>query len=158
MPRPAAPIKLSFRAFRGRDLGRIARLNGEAGVNFDHESEDKKYWDEGFHPEQIVVGEHGGKIIGKMDLVEGVSSRGRFLMISRLVVTKTHRGRGLGRAFVDYAVKEAKRRKCASIDLYVSASNAGAIALYRSVGFKPKDVDVHMQLELARRRPRAGSR
>jgi ribosomal protein S18 acetylase RimI-like enzyme len=145
---PAGSIPLTFRAFSGEDLPRVAELNAQAGFNFDNESEARKHLDEGFHPQQIVLGELGGEVVGKMDLIEGSSSRGRFLLISRLVISPPHRQRGLGRRFVEHAIAEGKRRGCATIDLYVSVKNPRAIALYAASGFEQRDVDIHMQLAL----------
>lgn len=153
--KPKTGPVLRFRSFERRHLPQVARLNAEAGFNFDIESEAKKYFDESFFPEQIVLGLSRGEVVGKMDLVEGVSSRGRFLLVSRLVVAEAHRGKGLGGEFLRHAVAEARRRGCATVDLYVSAKNPRAIALYAANGFTQKDVDIHMQKRLGkpRRRP-----
>lgn len=153
MPRTARkPASLRFRRFTSSDLAAVARLNAQAGFNFDRESEARKYYDEGFYPEQIVLAEIGGEVVGKMDLVEGASSRGRFLLISRLVVAEPWRGRGVGSRLLDYAVAEAKRRRCDTLDLYVSVRNPRALALYAANGFAQKDVDIHMQRAVRRKR------
>ena len=52
-----------------------------------------------------------------------------------LFVDESERGSGLGRALVDEALRRARRRGCARIELDANEANETALRLYRSVGF-----------------------
>ena len=52
-----------------------------------------------------------------------------------LFVDAEARGSGLGRELVEAALRRARERGCARIDLDANEANAPALALYRSVGF-----------------------
>ena len=52
-----------------------------------------------------------------------------------LFVEADGRGSGLGRELVEAALKRARERGCARIDLDANEANEPALALYRSVGF-----------------------
>jgi ribosomal protein S18 acetylase RimI-like enzyme len=52
-----------------------------------------------------------------------------------LFVDESVRGSGLGRALVDEALRRARRRGCARIELDANEANETALRLYRSVGF-----------------------
>ena len=60
-------------------------------------------------------------------------------LLEDLFVLESARGSGLGRALVDRAVQEARERGCRRIELDVNDNNAGALALYRSLGFDNRD-------------------
>jgi ribosomal protein S18 acetylase RimI-like enzyme len=52
-----------------------------------------------------------------------------------LFVSRDAQGGGVGRALVAEAVARARARGCKRIELDVNEDNAGALALYRSMGF-----------------------
>jgi ribosomal protein S18 acetylase RimI-like enzyme len=142
-------MTLKFRKMRREDAPEIAYLHRSGPFNFDTEDIIKKFCDEKFDPNTVIVGEENGKIVGKMELTEGYNTRfGRFLIIGRLVVTEERRNRGIGTRFVKYAIEEARRRGASSIDLFVSETNTEAIRLYERLGFEKRDVDIHMKLML----------
>jgi GNAT superfamily N-acetyltransferase len=60
-------------------------------------------------------------------------------LLEDLFVLESARGSGLGRALVDRVVQEARERGCRRIELDVNDNNAGALALYRSLGFDNRD-------------------
>jgi ribosomal protein S18 acetylase RimI-like enzyme len=69
-----------------------------------------------------------------------------------LFVREADRRHGLGRLLVAKAIEGARERGCGRIELDVSESNAGAWALYESMGFsagyKPPAPNVLMGLKL----------
>jgi ribosomal-protein-alanine N-acetyltransferase len=58
------------------------------------------------------------------------------LHIGNVAVTGKMQGRGLGKLLLEHMLAEAGRREAAFATLEVRASNARAISLYRSHGFK----------------------
>jgi GNAT superfamily N-acetyltransferase len=60
-------------------------------------------------------------------------------LLEDLFVLESARGSGLGRALLDRVVEEARLRGCRRIELDVNDNNAGALALYRSLGFDNRD-------------------
>jgi GNAT superfamily N-acetyltransferase len=54
-----------------------------------------------------------------------------------LGVTPEFRGRGLGRAMLQHAANDIRRRGYGNMTLAVDAANPYALAIYQSVGFKP---------------------
>lgn len=61
-----------------------------------------------------------------------------------VAVDREHRGRGTGRALVLEANEELARRGTTDARVVVAASNAPALALYRSSGFRPSaSIRVH---------------
>lgn len=70
-----------------------------------------------------------------------------------LFVGEEERGRGLGEAVVDLALKRARERGCRRVELDVNERNAPALALYRRLGFEisrkpPGGRDVLMRRQL----------
>lgn len=55
-----------------------------------------------------------------------------------LYVSAAARGRGVGRALVEFAFERARARGAARIELDTNETNATAIALYESLGFSAK--------------------
>lgn len=56
--------------------------------------------------------------------------------ISDLVVAEGQRRRGLGTALVQYMVRAAREMHAPCIEIGAAVANAGAVALYRRLGFK----------------------
>jgi GNAT superfamily N-acetyltransferase len=55
--------------------------------------------------------------------------------LDELFVVPTHRGRGIGRALLGQAEREASRRGCRAMELEVDVDHARAESLYRREGF-----------------------
>ena len=60
--------------------------------------------------------------------------------VLNVATTPAHRRRGVGRALMDATLAEGRARKCSLATLEVRKSNEGAIALYKSFGFRPVGV------------------
>jgi ribosomal protein S18 acetylase RimI-like enzyme len=59
------------------------------------------------------------------------------LFIRELAVFPSHRGKGIGRMLVGFAVDYARSQEIGSVSLTVNSDNAPARALYDSEGFSP---------------------
>lgn len=66
--------------------------------------------------------------------------------VSDLVVSATHRGRGIGRRLVRAAEARAREAGARTIRLSVKAGNAGARSLYAAEGFK--DAEIYLEKPL----------
>jgi len=58
------------------------------------------------------------------------------LQLQNIGVHPKARRRGVGRSLVDHLIADARRLRAKTIHMEVRASNAPAIALYRSLGFR----------------------
>lgn len=63
---------------------------------------------------------------------------GRFLYINDLVADSTGRGKGVGKALMDYAVAEAKARDCVAVSLSSGTQREQAHRFYFREGFTIK--------------------
>jgi ribosomal protein S18 acetylase RimI-like enzyme len=81
------------------------------------------------------------------------------LIIEAIVVTRSERRSGIGKALVREAESRARERKADRMTLNVFSRNKGAIGFYRSLGFEP--LSVKMERDLPRKMdigPEAGVR
>jgi ribosomal protein S18 acetylase RimI-like enzyme len=85
--------------------------------------------------------EEAGAPVGYVALALGFSLEygGRDAFVDELYVRAAHRGRGLGRAALSFALAEAERRGVCAVHLEVERSNPSAQRLYRSLGFAGHD-------------------
>lgn len=68
--------------------------------------------------------------LGQIRLFE--NNRGH---LSRIVVSPSLRGKGIGKIFCENLIKEAKKLNCKTISLHVIKDNLVAISLYKKLGF-----------------------
>jgi ribosomal protein S18 acetylase RimI-like enzyme len=99
-------------------------------------------------PGQLVfVVEEGGEPAGWLWLAERHNPMsGRHLFVYEVHVDDARRGRGLGRAAMQFAEEEAKRRGLSKIELNVFGGNDVARGLYRSLGYHETAVYMVKQL------------
>ena len=88
-------------------------------------------------PNDVLVAEADGLVVGYLHLSNPTSLKANrhVLEIRGLAVTPAHQRRGVGRALLDAAVDEARRRGCRKLRLRVLATNAPARSLYEAAGF-----------------------
>lgn len=91
------------------------------------------------HPDigQVLVARQGGECVGMVVLLYTVSTAlgEPVAWLEDLVVDPAERGRGIGTALVDLALKTARKHGCRRISLLTDGDNAKAQALYRRKGF-----------------------
>ncbi len=80
---------------------------------------------------QTWVMEDGGRIVGVLVLEETQSG----FLLDNVAVSPGCQGKGHGRALVEFAEAEARRRGYDAIHLYTHALMAENIALYHRIGF-----------------------
>ncbi|GLX95509.1 GNAT family N-acetyltransferase [Herbidospora sp. NBRC 101105] len=89
---------------------------------------------------EIVVAEVDGEVVGTMQLtyIPGLSRDGaERAQVEAVRIASTHRGRGLGRAFMTWAVARAHERGCRIVQLTTDKRRPGAHRFYASLGFTP---------------------
>ena len=62
--------------------------------------------------------------------------RGEELFLSKIYVLQSLRGKGLGKAALQFVVDQARQEACKRITLTVNKNNAGSIAAYLRMGFR----------------------
>jgi GNAT superfamily N-acetyltransferase len=90
----------------------------------------------------LVCAEEGGEVVGTLQLtvIPGLSRGGMLRgQIEAVRVRADHRGSGLGRRLVEWAVDEARRRGCGLVQLTTDRSRTDAHRFYAALGF----VDSH---------------
>lgn len=95
-------------------------------------------------PDHFVYAiEDDGRPAGYLWLCDRDGELGHSLFVYGVEVHEASRGRGLGRAAMQFAEEEARRRGIAKVALNVFGGNAVARGLYLSLGYR--ETAVHME-------------
>ncbi len=85
-----------------------------------------------------------GDIAGMLTLCSALSPTGQKMWVEDVVVDASQRGHSFGRALVEHAIEYVRSNHPeATIMLTSRPSRVAANALYRSVGFTPKETNVY---------------
>ena len=71
---------------------------------------------------------------------------GKYCYIMDVIVTEAHRNNGFGTALMNSAKDWAKEQDCNFVNRDVLSNNAGAITLYKKLGFIPKAQEMYCKL------------
>lgn len=96
-----------------------------------------------------VAEDAAGAVIGTLQLtfIPGLSNQGAELaLVSAVRVDSSLRGQGLGEQMMTWAMDEARRRGCASMELLSHASRDGAHRFYERLGFPKSHVGMKRSL------------
>ena len=92
-------------------------------------------------PNQLLaVAERGGHVIGVLQLsfIPGLTRRGMWRgQIEGVRVAAGERAGGIGRAMIEWAVEECRRRGCGLVQLTSDKRRSGAHSFYEALGFRP---------------------
>jgi ribosomal protein S18 acetylase RimI-like enzyme len=91
----------------------------------------------------LMVAEEGGTVVGCLQLciLPGLSSQGASRgLIEDVRVASTRRSRGIGEQLVQWAVTEARARKCALVELLTHNTRVDAQRFYERLGFSKSHV------------------
>ena len=86
----------------------------------------------------LVVMEEDEEVVGTLQLtfIPGLSFRGGWrAQIEAVRVAAGHRGRGLGRQLLEWAIGHARRRGCSLVQLTTNRQREQARHFYESLGF-----------------------
>ena len=91
-------------------------------------------------PGQVFVAEHGGSVVG-VGSVTRLALLHRpepVALLSALVVNTEHRGKGVGRALVDAAARQAAAWGCPTLELTSRDERPAAHRFYYGLGFESR--------------------
>jgi GNAT superfamily N-acetyltransferase len=98
---------------------------------------------------RLVVAEEGGRIVATLQLSflpHLVRGGGERAQIEAVRVAAAHRGTGLGRQLLGWAVEQARERGCVLVQLTTDASRPDARRFYESLGFSASHVGMKLSL------------
>lgn len=95
-----------------------------------------------------IVATHGARVAGFLSLVfyRSLFHRGGSVLVSELIVDRSHRDRGLGRLFIERAREEALSRGMDELEVSTERQNVDAQAFYRRCGFDEEHILMEMEL------------
>jgi GNAT superfamily N-acetyltransferase len=139
---------LTFRRARANDLGVIVGLLADDPIGRTRESSTAEL-DENYaaafaaieqDPNQLLaVAERDGRIVGVLQLsfIPGLTRSGMWRgQIEGVRVAAAERGSGVGRAMIEWAIAESRKRGCGLVQLTSDKRRAGAHAFYEALGFQ----------------------
>lgn len=92
---------------------------------------------------RLFVARSQGEVVGMFSLCTYSSPSMRKVWLEDVVVDSAARGRGIGRAMVAYAINFARQIAPCCLMLTSSPHRTEANALYRSMGFEPKQTNLY---------------
>jgi len=97
----------------------------------------RTFFDENTAPENVLVAVDGGEVAGyvKLGRATPLAASDHVAMVNGLAVSPAFQRRGVGRALMDAAAEEARRRGARWLKLRVLGPNEPARRLYASAGF-----------------------
>jgi ribosomal protein S18 acetylase RimI-like enzyme len=97
---------------------------------------------------QLVVAEQGGIVVGCLQLciLAGLSSQGASRALVEDVRVASHcRSRGIGEQMLQWAVAEARARRCKLVELLTHNTRVNAQRFYKRLGFQPSHVGMTLR-------------
>ena len=104
-------------------------------------------------PNQLLaVVEGGGAVVGCLQLsfIPGLSRLGLWRgQVESVRIGANHRGGGLGRAMIEWAIAQCRARGCGLVQLTSDRSRTDALRFYESLGFRASHEGMKLDLEAA---------
>src|SRR6266851_7292427 len=140
---------VSFRRAASDDLSAIVALLADDPIGSERESVGPQLdscYTEAFaaiecDPNQLLaVAERDNRVVGVLQLsfIPGLTRRGMWRgQIEGVRVAAGERGGGIGRAMLEWAVEECRKRGCGLVQLTSDKRRSGAHSFYEALGFRP---------------------
>ncbi len=84
------------------------------------------------------VWEDKGRIVGNISLIPFFKGGRKIYLIANVATHPDYRRRGIARVLTEAAMARAREKQAASLWLHVREDNAGAVRLYRDMGFEQR--------------------
>ena len=91
----------------------------------------------------LVVAKEGKKVWGMLSLVLFPIPTGTKAWVEDVVVDSSARGKGIGKALMNHALKKVREKRGKSIDLTSRPSRETANKLYQSLGYQKRETNVY---------------
>src|SRR5688572_25198272 len=130
-------LSVTIRAARGSDAHAIAQLTTQLGYDVNEEDAARRLSRIFLRDDQqFFVADMDGRAVGWVHVVfaEYVDAEA-FVVIGGLVVDRSHRRRGIGRALMDRAEMWARERGCSIVRLTSSSTRKTAHRFYEDLGY-----------------------
>jgi GNAT superfamily N-acetyltransferase len=133
-----------FRDARREDVPAIVALLADDVLGAEREAAADEAYQVAFEQVQsdprsrLIVAEADGQVAGTLQLsmLPGLSRRGMLrAQIEGVRVAAPHRGRGLGRAMIEWAIGQARENGCGLVQLTSDKRRNDADRFYESLGF-----------------------
>lgn len=88
---------------------------------------------------ELTVVESDGELVGMLQLtfIPYLTHTGSWrCLIEGVRIAKTHRGKGLGAQFINWAINRARQKNCSIVQLTSDKQRPGALRFYESLGFE----------------------
>ncbi|MCA3264049.1 MAG: GNAT family N-acetyltransferase [Telmatospirillum sp.] len=98
----------------------------------------------------LAVAERAGAIVGclQISFIPGLSKIGMWRgQIESVRISADHRGGGLGRKMIEWAIAECRRRGCGTVQLTTDKSRLDAQRFYSSLGFAASHEGMKLELK-----------
>lgn len=97
----------------------------------------------------MLVAKDKGKVVGFVNFTtrKTVLHPGPSGLIDELIVSKSHRGRGIGKELLLAAIEKCRELGCCEVEVSTEKSNSGARKFYRKYGFKENAVLLELDFE-----------
>lgn len=90
--------------------------------------------------QMLVVADEQETVVGclQLSLIPGLSRLGMWRgQIESVRIATTHRGEGIGRQMIEWAVEQSRQRGCGLVQLTTDKSRTRAVSFYHALGFEP---------------------
>ena len=91
----------------------------------------------------LFVAKEGKKVWGMLSLVLFPIPTGTKAWVEDVVVDSSARGKGIGKALMNHALKKVREKRGKSIDLTSRPSRETANNLYQSLGYQKRETNVY---------------
>ena len=91
----------------------------------------------------LFVAKEGKKVWGMLSLVLFPIPTGTKAWVEDVVVDSSARGKGIGKALMNHALKKVREKRGKSIDLTSRPSREKANKLYQSLGYQKRETNVY---------------
>ena len=99
---------------------------------------------------ELIVAEADGEIVGTLQITFTPSisfQGGKRATVESVRVDEKHRGKGIGKELMKWAIERAKRENCVAIQLTTNADRKDARRFYENLGFTGSHLGMKLYLK-----------